>query len=106
MKYSIAGIMVAASMCLAGTALAYGPGHHRSHHSHHSHHSHGHSRNHWIVPALIGGAVVYAATRPQTVIVTAPPVVVPQDSMILDGVTYRRQIMIMDGVSREVWVRN
>ena len=26
----------------------------------------------WVAPALIGGAVVYAATRPQTVIVQQP----------------------------------
>jgi hypothetical protein len=26
----------------------------------------------WVAPALIGGAVVYAATRPQTVVVQQP----------------------------------
>lgn len=71
MKYSIAGIMVAASMCLAGTALAYGPGHHRSHHSHHYHRS----SADWLVPALVGGAVVYAITRPTVVVQEQPRVV-------------------------------
>ena len=39
---------------------------------------HGHSGWGWVAPAVIGGAVVYAATRPQTVIVQQPPVVQPQ----------------------------
>jgi hypothetical protein len=30
----------------------------------------------WIVPAIIGGAVVYTATRPETVVVQQPPVVI------------------------------
>ena len=42
------------------------------------HHHHGYDRgwHHnpgwWIAPAVIGGAVVYAATRPQTVVVQQP----------------------------------
>ena len=98
MKYLIAVMIATVGLSSAAPVLAHGTGHH----GHHGHHS-----GHWVLPALIGGAVVYAATRPQTVIVTPPPAVaVPQDSMILDGVIYRRQIMIIDGVTREVWVRN
>jgi|AACY02.1.fsa_nt_gi hypothetical protein len=98
MKYLIAVMIATVGLSSAAPVLAHGTGHH----GHHGHHS-----GHWVLPALIGGAVVYAATRPQTVVVASPPAVaVPQDSMILDGVIYRRQIMIIDGVTREVWVRN
>jgi hypothetical protein len=98
MKYLIAVMIATVGLSSSAPVLAHGTGHH----GHHGHHS-----GHWVLPALIGGAVVYAATRPQTVVVASPPAVaVPQDSMILDGVIYRRQIMIIDGVTREVWVRN
>jgi CubicO group peptidase (beta-lactamase class C family) len=50
------------------------------------HHGHGHGywhRGHgggwtWVVPAIIGGAVVYGATRPDPVIVQQQPVIVQQ----------------------------
>ena len=41
------------------------------HHSGHSGHHRGGGWG-WVAPALIGGAVVYAATRPQTVVVQQP----------------------------------
>jgi len=43
--------------------------HHMHNHHHRGHWNHTHG---WIVPALIGGAVVYAATRPDPVIVQQP----------------------------------
>ena len=102
MKYSIVGVIIAAAMCWHGTVLAHSPSHYHPHHSS----RHRHDPNHWIVPALIGGAVIYAVTRPPTVVVAPPPAPVAQDIMILDGIAYRRQIMIIDGQSREVWIRN
>lgn len=54
------------------TAQAHGPGHY----GHHGHHGGGWG---WVAPALISGAVVYAATRP--VVVQQPPVVVPAPMM-------------------------
>ena len=36
----------------------------------------------WVAPAVIGGAVVYAATRPQ-VVVQQPPVVVQQPPVVV-----------------------
>jgi hypothetical protein len=36
----------------------------------------------WVVPAVIGGAVVYSATRPETVVVQQPPVVVQQPPVV------------------------
>ena len=67
----------------------------------------------WVAPAVIGGAVVYAATRPpvvvqqQPVIVQQPPVVVqqPTDIVYLDGVAYRRQLMLVNGAYQEVLIR-
>jgi len=56
----------------------------------HIQHGHGHwHRGHhggwtWVVPAIIGGAVVYGATRPDPVIVQQPPVIV-QPPMIQQG---------------------
>ncbi len=55
------------ALCLIGTAQAQ----HRYHHHHH--HSGGHSWG-WVVPMIIGGAVVYGATRPNPP--AAPPTVI------------------------------
>ena len=51
------------------------------------HHGHGHGHGYWqrgysggwnwVVPAIIGGAVVYGATRPDPVIVQQPVIVQP-----------------------------
>jgi hypothetical protein len=69
---------------------------------HHHHHARG---NGWIIPALIGGAVVYAATRPQVVeqqvIIQQPPV----DVVYINGIAYRKQIMVVNGQYQEVLVR-
>ena len=70
------------------------------------HHHHHHARgNGWIIPALIGGAVVYAATRPQVieqqVIIQQPPV----DVVYINGIAYRKQIMVVNGQYQEVLVR-
>jgi hypothetical protein len=65
----------------------------------------------WVAPAVIGGAVVYGLTRPAPVVVQQPvyiqqPVVVDQPQVvIIDGVAYTKQIMIVNGVSQEVLVR-
>mgnify|MGYP000116761851 CR=1 FL=1 len=54
-------------------------------HGHHGHHGHarhyGHGGWNWMVPAIIGGAVVYSTTRPaETVIVQQQPTVIqPQN---------------------------
>ena len=44
---------------------------------HHGHYGHGGGGWGWVAPAVIGGAVVYAATRPP-VVVQQPPVIVQQ----------------------------
>lgn len=51
---------------------------HYGHHGYRPHHVHGGGWG-WVVPAVIGGAIVYGATRPaqaEPVIVQQPPVVV------------------------------
>ena len=57
------------------------------------HHNHG-----WVAPAIIGGTVVYLATRPQQIIATS-------NTVVIDGVTYTRQIMLVNGIETEVLVR-
>jgi hypothetical protein len=65
----------------------------------------------WVAPAVIGGAVVYGLTRPAPVVVQQPvyiqqPVVVDQPQVvIIDGIAYTKQVMIVNGVSQEVLVR-
>ena len=88
-------------------ANPYHHGHRYHHHRHwappvhHWHHNHG-----WVVPAIIGGAVVYAATRPDPVIVQQPqPVVVTNQYMVIDGITYKKELMVINGISQEVWIR-
>ena len=94
MKKLIALLLVT----LSATAMAQ----HRPHYHHH-HGGHGWG---WVAPALIGGAVVYAATRPP-VVVQQPPVVVqqPTDIVYIDGVAYRKQIMLVNGYYQEVLIR-
>ena len=41
---------------------------------------HGHSSD-WILPAIIGGVIVYGATRPAPVVVQQPTVVLPVPPM-------------------------
>ena len=90
---------------LSATAMAQ----HRPY-PHHGHGGHGWG---WVAPALIGGAVVYAVTRPPVVVqqppvvVQQPPVVVqqPTDVVYLDGIAYRRQLMLVNGAYQEVLIR-
>ena len=82
------------------------------HHHHHYHNRHWHPNHGWVVPALIGGAVVYAATRPSPVIVQQPPVIVSEPTVVLqsnqvmiDGVIYTKQTMIINGLQTEVLIK-
>ena len=79
---------------------------------HHHHHHHGNDWR-WVAPAIIGGAVVYAMTRPP-VVVQQPPVVVQQppvvvmpqpDIVYIDGIAYRKQMVLINGYYQEVLVR-
>ena len=83
------------------TATSAQYGHHHGHRHHHGHNNWG-----WVAPALIGGAAVYAITRPP-VVVQQPPVVVQQSTEIvyIDGVAYRKQLMLVNGSYQEVLIR-
>jgi len=72
------------------------------HHGHGFRHHHWHGGNHhWIAPAIIGGVVTYALTRPapQPVIIEQQPTIVQQISTCTewreiqtpDGKTYRER---------------
>lgn len=64
------------AMTVATAAGAHGPA---RYYNHNYHHHHGGNMN-WVVPAVIGGAVVYGLTRaqqPQPVFVQPPVVYVP-----------------------------
>lgn len=73
----------------------------------HGYYGHRYNQNwNWVAPAIIGGAVVYAATRP--VVVQQQPVIVQQqpiDVIYIDGIAYRKQIMVINGVAQEVLVK-
>jgi CubicO group peptidase (beta-lactamase class C family) len=82
-------ILLALSLlAVTGSALAQHHGHGARHHGHNGYHGHWH-RGHggslnWMVPAIIGGAVIYSTTRPspiivqQPVIIQEPPMQIPQ----------------------------
>lgn len=93
-----------AFLLLTSSTIAFaGPYHGHRHHGHR--HWHSPPAHHWVVPALIGGAVVYAATRPDPVIVQQPAVVLQPNQVLIDGVVYTKQIMIINGVQQEVLLR-
>jgi hypothetical protein len=105
---------IIAALILALSAIPALAQHHGPRHGHWHHKPHYHSGWGWVTPALIGGAVVYMATRPDPVIVQQPPVIVQQppvimpqtNTVIIDGVAYTKQIMIINGVQQEVLIRN
>jgi|GEM_PF-2616613 len=65
-------LLIAGLIGLSAFGAQAGP-HHGYHGGHHMHHGRGWN---WVVPAVVGGAVVYAATRP--VVVQQPPAVIQQ----------------------------
>lgn len=58
-------LILALSLGLVSPTVHANGRHHNNYHRHHHHHNH----YGWIAPALIGGAVIYAITRP---VVAAP----------------------------------
>lgn len=96
-------ILALVLVCLSGTAMAQ---HHGHRHFGHHHHRHWHPHYGWVVPALVGGAVVYAASsRPAPVVVQQPTVVLQPNQVVIDGVVYTKQVMIINGVETEVLVK-
>jgi drug/metabolite transporter (DMT)-like permease len=106
----IKNIIIGIIASLVGTAALAGPNQAHRHHGHGHGHGHWHSPHvhHWAVPALIGGATVYALTRPDPVVVQRPIIIQPTlqpGQVVIDGVVYTRQLMIINGVQQEVLVR-
>lgn len=99
MKKVIAGVI------LAVTAFSANAQHHGWRHGHHGHHG-GYGWG-WVVPAVVGGAVVYAATRPPVVVEQQPVIVQqpPAEVVYINGVAYKKQTMIINGQAQEVLVR-
>lgn len=91
------------TLCASSLSLA-GPYHGHRHHQHYRHYAP--PVHHWVVPAIIGGAVVYAATRPDPVVVQQPvPSIVQNQYIIIDGITYKKEIIIINGISQEVLIK-
>ena len=83
---------------LFSTTIFAGPHHHWRHYNS--------SVYHWVVPAVIGGTIVYAATRPDPIVVQPQqPVIVTNQYMVVDGVTYKKEIMVINGILQEVWIK-
>lgn len=73
MKYFILGLIAVIGLSFSAQVAAHGQRvHAHARHFHHPQHFH---RHHWVAPAIIGGAVTYAITRPYIV---EQPVVVQQ----------------------------
>ena len=106
MKTLVAGFITGLMLTVSTAVEAHG---HRAHGWHAPIHRHYHNPGWWIAPAIIGGAVTYAVTRPyiveQPIIVQQAPVPVNPNQVIIDGVVYTKQIMIINGVQQEVLVR-
>jgi hypothetical protein len=68
---------LAVTVLALATLPAMAQHHHGPGHGHWHHRGHGGGWN-WVVPAIIGGAVVYGATRPDPIIVQQPPIIVQQ----------------------------
>lgn len=107
MKHFVTGLITTIFLGLAQPAMAQ---HHHGFRHMHGHHHHGHRwfpGHGWVAPMVIGGVITYAITRPDPVIVQQPTVIVqaPKDQVVIDGVVYTKQIMIINGQQTEVLVK-
>lgn len=95
-----------ASIILSTPSLALAQHRHGFHHFHHHHHRHNYN-NAILGAAILGGVATYIITRPDPVVVTQPTQVIvqPQADVIIDGVAYRKQWILVNGVYQEVLVR-
>ena len=104
------------ALTLSSTAFAHYNGHRNFGHHHH-HHRHWHHNHGWVAPLIIGGAVGYALNRPAPVFLEMnrpAPIIVQQplqtvvlqpNQVMIDGVVYTKQTMIINGVETEVLVK-
>lgn len=117
MKRLIAALMICTSSVVFAQhrhPYGYATGSPQYHHHHHHHQRHHHAHDwRWVAPAIVSGAVVYAMTRPSLVVQQQPivlqqPLVIeqPSDIVYIDGMAYRKQVMLVNGYYQEVLVRN
>ena len=117
MKKIIAIIMIAlGSIAQAGTSHLSYQVHSRHNHFHHVHRvpgpvivsphrfHYGH-RHHWVVPAVIGGAVVYSIANNNIAPQVIPLVVDQSDTIVINGVLYKKTVMIVNGIEQQVFVK-
>ena len=110
MKQLIAALLiVASSVAFAQHRNPYGYATGTYPQRHHHYHHHHHHRDHdlrWLAPAIIGGVVAYAITRPPVVVQQPPVIMQPANDVVyIDGVPYRKQLVLIDGHYQEVLVR-
>jgi len=102
MRHPLFGIVLALSLGIATTPVKAQHHHGMRHFDHHQHRGNWG----WVAPAVIGGAVVYGITHSAPVVVQQPPVYIQQPpTVVIDGVVYVKQIMVVNGVAQEVLVR-
>jgi hypothetical protein len=107
---------IVAGLILTFMAVAANAQHH-GHFGHGYHHRGGvyYGGNNWIAPALIGGVIGYELSRNNSPVVVQQPIIVQQPSIIvqqppaelvyIDGVAYKKQVMVINGVAQEVLLR-
>jgi len=106
MRKFVIGFVGALGLCFASVAEAHGRVHNNHHfHNRHWHHNHGW----WVAPAIVGGITTYALTRPyiidRPVVVQNPVTVVDPQYVVIDGITYQKSTMIVNGVQQEVLIK-
>jgi len=78
------------------------------HHSGHYGHRGGHWNNgYWIVPAIIGGIIVYEVTKPPIVVAAPQPTPIyaqPQVICVTPQVAYFNRVWAKDSIGRDVMV--
>lgn len=104
MRHPLFSIVLAISLGTATTPVRAQHHHGMRHFDHHQHRVGGNWG--WVAPAVIGGAVVYGITHSAPV-VQQPPVYIqqPVTTVVIDGVVYVKQVMVVNGVAQEVLVR-
>ena len=108
MRHPLFSTVLALSLGTATTPVLAQHHHGMRHFDHHRHDYHRGNNWGWVAPAVIGGAVVYGLTRPDPVVVQQPVYVqqpVSPPTVVIDGVVYTRQVMLVNGVAQEVLVR-
>lgn len=90
---------------LAGIFLVMLSSNSLAQHGHYRPHYHVYNDKDWIAPLIIGGfmgAIIARETQRPPVIVQQP---LPPNAVIIDGRVYSKQIVLVDGIYREVLVR-